>query len=526
MVDGGTEPLNIPVPSGDVYFDPNGTGTVVIEMSRSAYDPATGTDPSNPRAFPNGISSFVDASGVYGSDEEKANWLRTFEGGKLKTSAGDLLPYNTTTGEYDAVVDPNAPEMAMPNPSLTKWFVAGDVRANENICLTSCHTLFVREHNRLCDELAGANPTWTDEQLYQHARKIVGGLVQAIVYEEWLPTLGVHMEEYTGHDPTLETGIYNVFSASAYRYGHSVINSNIVRLNNDGGVISQGNILLRDAFFNPPVLVDGGGIDPLLKGMATQVEQDFDAKMIHDLRNFLFGPPGSGGLDLASLNINRGRERGLPDYNTARVDFGLPHVDSFDDMTSNSELNNLLEIVYGDVDNIDSWVGFLAEDHMSTTLFGMTVMTIMDRQFTLLRDGDRFYYENDPWLSLEEKEEIKNTRMVDIILRNSGALHLQDNVFLARIHTATNEVETQAVEMTVYPNPASDNFFINVATIHRGEAFVQITDLLGHVVLEKTLDMTETHNFELHLDSYLPNGIYNLILRTGNQVGHQKIIKR
>ncbi len=529
VVDDPNEPVDIAVPSGDPWFDPAGTGTVIIGMHRSAYDPASGTDPSNPRAFPNGITSFVDASGVYGSSEERANWLRTFTDGKLKMSSGNLLPYNTTTGELNDPLDPNAPGMAMPFPFITKWFVAGDVRANENPLLTSFHTLFAREHNRLCDGLAAENPSWADEELYQHARKIVGGLMQSIAYEEWLPTMGVHLDPYTGYDPSVETGIMNIFSASAYRYGHTVINSSIVRMNNNGDIIPQGNILLRDAFFNPPVLVDGGGLDPLLIGMATQMEQDFDLKMVHDLRNFLFGPPGAGGLDLAALNINRGRERGLPDYNTARVDFGLPAVESFATLTNNPWLNQILEGVYGDINNMDSWVGFLGENHMSDALFGESVMTIMEVQFTNLRDGDRFYYESDSGLSAEEITEIKDTRFIEVILRNSGVAELQENVFLTRKHITTPVayLEASPIELVVYPNPSSGNFFMNVAAPRSGKGTLQVTDLMGHLIEYNMLNVAEGMNtFEFNLDEGLPVGLYNVTLTLDNQVGHQRVLKK
>ena len=137
--------------------------------------------------------------------------------------------------------------------------------------------MFAREHNRLCEKYEAENPSWTDEQLYQHARKIVGGIIQAIVYEEWLPTMGVHYDDYGGYDDSVNPGIMNVFSSAAYRYGHSVINSELIRMDNDGYIIPEGNVLLKDAFFNPGVVVEGdGGLSPFMKGMATQIEQDFD----------------------------------------------------------------------------------------------------------------------------------------------------------------------------------------------------------------------------------------------------------
>ncbi len=526
VADDPNEPVDIAVPAGDPFFDPTNTGAVVIGMHRSAYDPASGTSPANPRAFPTGITSFIDASGIYGSNETRANWLRTFESGKLRMSSGNFLPYNTTTGEYEAAVDPTAPEMAMPFPFVTKWFVSGDVRANENPLLTSFHTLFTREHNRLCDQLAAQNPSWTDEQLYQHARKIVGGLIQSIAYNEWLPTMGVELEPYAGYDPSVNPGIMNVFSAAAYRYGHSVINSSIVRMDNDGNIIPQGNILLRDAFFNPTVIVESGGLDPLLKGMTAQMEQNLDCKMVDDLRNFLFGPPGAGGLDLAAININRGRERGLPDYNTARTDFGLPPVESFMTLTSNPWFNQILESVYGDINNIDPWVGFLAEDHMANTLFGETMMTIMKRQFTALRNGDRFYYENDAGLSQEEIDAIKNTHFKDVILRNTNVTNIQDNVFLMELPSAVAHIEHIPFELTVYPNPVSNNLFVKAAAIQPGKGILQISDILGHVVQEKTAQFSEGVNtFEFDMDGRFPAGLYNVTLTMENQVGHQKFFK-
>ena len=434
IVPDGNELANISVPLGDPWFDPFGTGIAFIGMYRSDFVAGTGTSFANPREHFNAITAWIDASAVYGSDNNRANWLRSFSGGKLKTSAGNLLPFNTIDGELDSEIDTNAPEMANPVGLSDKFFVAGDIRANENLLLTSIHTLFMREHNRICEELILANPSWTDEMLYQHARKMLGGMFQAVVYEEWLPAMGVHLSNYSGYNNATSPNIFNVFSASAYRLGHTLLNSNIRRMDNSGNTIPQGDVTLQNAFFNPMEFVNGGGVDPLLKGMGVQIEQELDAKLVDDVRNFLFGPPGSGGLDLAAININRGRERGIADFNQVRQDFNLTPYNSINEMSSSTEVANALTQLYGDVNDIDSWVGMLAEDHMPDALFGPTIMKIMEEQFTAIRDGDRFYYEIDPDLSAEEKTQIKNTTLHDIIMRNTGITLMQDNVFEAMPH--------------------------------------------------------------------------------------------
>jgi heme peroxidase len=523
------EEMNIPVPPYDAYFDPTGTGTATMPMHRSDYDLATGTSTANPRVHYNGITAFIDASTIYGSEAQWAAWLRTFSGGKLKMSAGNLLPYNTTTGEYDDPVDPGAPEMAMPFPNVQKYFVTGDVRANENPFLTAMHTLFTREHNRLCDELAVEHPEWTDEQLYQHARKLVGGELQAIVYEEWLPVLGMEVTPYNGYNHFVNPGILNVFNTAAYRYGHTTITSLLVRMDNNGEYMPQGDILLRDAFFNPTAITEVGGVEPYLIGMATVVEQDFDCKVIDDLRNFLFGQPGSGGLDLVALNINRGRDRGLPDYSTVRVDFGLPPVSSFSELSSDPLMNENMEFVFGDINKVDPWVGMLAETKMPDALFGPTAMTIVKKQFMDLRDGDRFYFENDFWLSEEEKQWLKDTRLSDVIRRNTPVTIIQDDIFVAEPFL-TGVFESRAREgiaFGLYPNPVHHQMSLRIEAMQSQEATLQIAGGQGKVVMERVLRLSPGNNIvSLSLPGDLPAGYYVATIVAGGRTGSQRFIKQ
>ncbi|MBX9627637.1 MAG: carboxypeptidase regulatory-like domain-containing protein [Gemmataceae bacterium] len=408
----------IPVPIGDPEFDPAGTGTRTIGLSRSEFDPATGTGAGNPRQQFNELTAYLDGSVVYGSDATRAAALRTFSGGRLKTSAGNLLPFNA-----DGL--PNQNDGPTPNDQL---FLAGDIRANENIELTAVQTLFVREHNRLAAEIAAANPGLGDEEVYQRARRIVGAELQAITYNEWLPALlGANaLRPYAGYDPTVNPGIANEFSTAALRIGHTLLANDVQFLDNSAGRIREG-LDLSQAFSNPGVVVREGA-DPILKYLATDAAREVDNVIVSGVRNFLFGPPGAGGFDLASLNIQRGRDHGLADYNSLRAAYGLPRVTDFAGITSNPQLQGKLQALYGRVDNIDPWVGGLAEDHAAGSSVGPLFRTIIAEQFERVRDGDRFWYQRE--LTGAELAEVEGTTLADLIRRNSTVTNLQENVFV------------------------------------------------------------------------------------------------
>ncbi|QEF98827.1 peroxidase [Stieleria maiorica] len=394
----------IEVPSGDPLFDPTGTGEVTIPLTRSQFDPTTGTSVDNPRQQVNSITAFVDGSQVYGSDQQTADRLRTFQGGMLVMTEDGLLPI----GEDGGVI-------------------AGDIRASENISLTAIQTLFVREHNRLAARVAETAPTLSDEQIYQRARAIVIAEIQSITYNEFLPALLGHraLTAYQGYDSTVDPGIATEFSSAAFRFGHSTLNDDIEFFDNDGREVHEA-VELRDVFFNP-TLLEETGIDSVLKYDASSQAQEIDLEVVDSLRNFLFGAPGAGGFDLVALNIQRGRDHGLNDYNTTRQAYGLEAVESFADITSDIELQEKLETLYGDVDNIDLWVGLMAEDHLRGASVGELISTIITDQFQRLRDGDRFYYENV--FQGQELRSIQRTSLADVIERNTTVQGLQENVF-------------------------------------------------------------------------------------------------
>lgn len=418
---GTAESADIPLPQNEQTF------ISPIEFHRSVVHPGTGTTTS-PRAQTNLITAWIDASGVYGSEQSRADWLRTFSNGKLKTSAGELLPYNTIDGKKNSAIDPNAPEMAGEDMNFKK-FIAGDVRASEQPGLTALHTLFVREHNRLCDQLAASGMT-DDEQIYQKARKLVGAMIQQISFNEFLPALGLDLGTYMGYDPTVNPNIINMFSTAAYRIGHTMVTENMNLADNNGTTTSS--IPLMMAFFNPNI-ISNNGVEPILMGLMHQTQQEVDPFVVSSLRNFLFPIPGSAnafGLDLITLNLQRGRDHGLMDYMSLRTALSCEPITSFDQISSDPAISSKLAQAYNNnLNDIDPWIGMLSEDKLQDSSFGHTMSQLLYKQFSALRDGDYYYYENDPALTTAEKNNIRSTQLKDIISRNTNTGTLSGAVF-------------------------------------------------------------------------------------------------
>lgn len=404
---------DIAVPLGDPQFDPFSEGDKWIRFDRAIFDEETGSDLSNPREQMNEITSWLDGSMVYGSSDDRAAALRANDGtGRLKTGAGDLLPFNTE-------LLPNANEGPIDPADL---FVAGDVRSNEQVGLTSMHTLFVREHNYWADTIRKTRPWFSGDDIFQAARRMVIAEIQIITYEEFLPALiGKRaLPRYSGYTPG-DPGLFTEFSGAAWRMGHTLINPQLMRVDAKGNEIAAGHLPLRNAFFNAPMLLKKrNDIDVILRGLASQESQTYDNMIVDDLRNFLFGPPGAGGFDLASLNIQRGRDRGLPCLNDVRIALGLKAHKGFSDVTSDPELQEKLRLAYGDVDEIDLWVGGISEDALARegSQLGETFRAIVVLQFAALRDYDRFWWERD--LTRAEQNMVKKTTLAKIILRNTS----------------------------------------------------------------------------------------------------------
>jgi len=265
----------------------------------------------------------------------------------------------------------------------------------------------------------------------------------------------------------VSAGISNTFATAAYRVGHTMLSSEIFRMDQYGNQSPEGHLDLASAFFNPSE-VTTNGIDSLLRGLAAKRAQNVDSYVVDDVRNFLFGAPGSGGFDLCSLNMQRGRDHGLPSYNEIRVAYGLPAVTAFTEINADAEISGRLETAYGSVDLIDPWIGFLSESHAPGAFVGETLMAVLGDQFARLRDSDRFWYES--YLPPELVAEVEAMTLAEIIKANTGiGDELQADVFVV-----------QARCLADLADPAGDLDYLDISAFvsayHSGDLSVDFDD--------------------------------------------------
>lgn len=493
-----------------------------LDFARTRAAPGTGA--TAPRQQTNTVSSYIDAFAVYGGTDARLEWLRDgpVDGplaDKKATLAmpGNYLPRENARGNAAA-----APAMDLMGPLIgnpANAVVAGDVRANENIALTAVHTLFVREHNRIVSLL----PRRLSEQTkFQLARRVVGAEEQYITYHEFLPALGVRLPRYRGYDPNVNPSISNEFATVGYR-GHSMIHGELepeapnatyspqqLKAFKAEGIqveAERGAMKLRvplDVTFGNPDLLQAVGLGPLLKGLADEGEYRNDEQIDDSLRSILFQIPKPGARDpsacgepavnpgcfsavedLGAVDIERGRDHGMPCYNALRVAYGLrpkrsyvaitgertaafppallrnsrrpidnPRILDFTRLadaeghlvkagteaareavvsaTRRTTLASRLKAIYGagNVNKVDAFVGMLAERHVRGTEFGLLQLAIWKKQFEALRDGDRFFYANDPLLvTIRHAFGIDYRRSLATVIRLNTGVSVRANVF-------------------------------------------------------------------------------------------------
>lgn len=319
-------------------------------------------------------------------------------------------------------------------------FLAGDVRANEQIALTVFHTIFMREHNRIATQLQALNSKMDDETVFSVTRAIVGAEIQKITYKDYLPIiLGQRffdkaIKPYKQYDPRIDSTIANGFATAAYRFGHSQVRPVLDRLDENFQNISAGPLSLTDAFFNPSQFTTGEGTDPILRGLISKRVRTVDEFLNNILTTLLF-KNGNFQMDLASLNIQRGRDHGIPPYMIWKK-WATKTCGETSGFQNELTYIRLLQ-TYGSLDTVDLWVGGLAEEPVPGGLVGATFACIFANTFASIRDGDRFYYENvrsgsnpDAFFTAKQRDEIEKASLSCIICDNSDNIQdIQLNAF-------------------------------------------------------------------------------------------------
>ena len=401
----------------------------------------------------------LDLGMVYGRDEAATEILREIVvvNGQRVTGArlvaggnGDVLPTfaelaaqrGQTIEEVTAIA--GVSPLPFPPEIIAKQLATGDERSNQTVSLLVHHTIWHRNHNWHVDQLRSQNPQWSEEQLYQAARALNEAEYQNVVYSEYLPMLlgEGQIKQFSAFDPSVDNSIINEWTTVAFRFGHDQASDEQLKISNNGEV----------DFFNITEVSRLGNAGQTFRtieelgdwtlGQLTQLSQEIDGRVSPQLRDNLFAVPNPNGPDrflkfnLPLLDIHRGRDHGVSDYNQLRAGLGLSTYSSFEEFASANGLSqerlDQLKSVYNDISELDSIVGGLLEAKVPGSQLGETFTILNVMQFERTRAGDEFFFTNRFKDSPEIIEQVKNTSMNSILNRLGIISHDHGNAFQGR----------------------------------------------------------------------------------------------
>ena len=462
----------IAIPADDSFFSSHNQKCLEFSRSTAYCEPEEGST-ENIREQLNAITAFVDASNVYSSmdgdsgdeDQQEAWDLRRRDGsGKLKTGENNLLP------KFDSGIA-----------------IAGDVRAREMPGLAAMHTIFLREHNRLCDLLKMDTRTsgWGDEAYYQNARRILIAEMQNVVYGEYLPLIlgstamednRLELTKNSRYDDDEDPSITNSFATAAYRFGHSMIQGIIEMCSTSNAAVIR-SYPLSENYFNLDnyEYENGVGMEQILMGLITQKAQKNDKFVSTETTDKLFPEPNHAfGTDLVARNIQRGRDHSLPGYVEFWKEFGKQRGDPrsirswSDKPRAISQANwNKLQTLYDRPDQIDLFVGGLAESPLGSTdeagLTGPTFNKIKALQFKALKEGDRYFFTHERQSGSFDnngQDTILRRKLADIICDNTAIEKVPTNVFKVvdtsnpyKFCTVSEQLNIESINLFNVENP-------------------------------------------------------------------------
>ncbi|MGE0487839.1 MAG: peroxidase family protein [Vulcanimicrobiota bacterium] len=379
-------------------------------VPKTADDPTRKAHEANtPQTYLNEVTHWWDGSQLYGSSAEKAATLRSFKDGKMALDEDGNLP-----------VGKDGVEMTGFNRNWT-------------LGLAMMHTMFVKEHNAICDMLKASYPEWNDDQLFHKARLINSALMAKIHTTEWTPNVLPNKMLHSAMLANWYGALTKLFKPETHRKALADFN---IADEVSGGLVGNKTekygvpAWLSEEFVSdyailhsllPDTLqmksIDGGptsevGLNDIRQKKSHQLMKQFgQANVFHSfgcqhpgqlvLNNYPstlqnLSVPGFGFFDMAAVDVLRDRERGVPRYNEMRRCLGLEPIQSFEDLTSDPETLADLKKVYNyDIEQIDFKIGCLAETQRPENFgFGETMFTIFILHASRRLQADRFFTES------------------------------------------------------------------------------------------------------------------------------------
>ena len=403
--------------------------------------------------------------------------------------------------------------------SVSDHYIAGDGRVNENIALTTIHHVFHEEHNfqvrNIQDAIlaqdaravalgdsthsvahdwqvatatkdangnytygAGGAIAWDEAKLFDAAKLTVEMEYQHAAVDQYARTITPDLPEFVGYNSGTDATVSLEYAQGAFRFGHSTMRETIDLMDPNGSITGKVmSVALEQAFLNPALFAQKGAA-AIAMGLTHQQMNEIDELLTPAMNQGLLGQP----LDLAAINIARGRDIGLPTLNDFRDAVGLARYTSWSDfgnhmvhpeslvnfiaaysfdgdvsfakaiidaeagdstalegflgVDTGAALEYAINFLNGDpaiqgadgFNHIDTWIGGLAEVHVMGGLLGETFNLVFLDQINRLMDGDRFYYLYR-LNNLNLGDEIANAQLKDIVERNTGLEHLNGSVF-------------------------------------------------------------------------------------------------
>ncbi|KAM4619333.1 dual oxidase 1 [Polymixia lowei] len=436
--------MNIPIPKGDPYFDPSGTGNVLLPFHRGPWGKESSQSPNNPRTQVNLVTAWIDGSSIYGPSTSWSDSLRSFSGGLLTSGSEWNMP-KQGGGRFLmwSAADPSTGDHGAQG-----LYELGNAWANENMFTAAEGIIWFRYHNYVASKLHEEHPEWSDENLFQNARKTVVATFQNIALYEWLPSYLTNrtLPRYPGYQKFVDPGISPEFQAATIRFGITMVPPGVYMRNRtchfrtivniDGS--SSPAMRVCNSFWKrqSPNVKSAKDIDDLIMGMASQIAERGDNVVVEDLRDYMYGPLRFSRSDLVALTIQRGRDFGLPSYIQVRRALDLPPVKTFEEI--NPELNStnpqllrdIAELYNGDISKLELFPGGLLEAFDGP---GPVFSTIILDQFERIRNGDRFWFENrqNGLFTEREIQTIRNMTFRDVLIAvtTAGDSGVQKDVF-------------------------------------------------------------------------------------------------